>query len=111
MLEKITHVKNPLTIIAIFAGLVEVSGTGVLPFLEIANQGIFVWFLMGFPSVLVGLFFITLNFNHTVLYSPGDYSDQANFMKLIKQLRSPTTNDLGDAVKPSAESSISLPKA
>ena len=33
MVEKISPVKNPLTIIAIFAGIAEISGTIILPFL------------------------------------------------------------------------------
>jgi len=34
MVDKIGPVKNPLTIIAIFAGLAETSGTVVLPLLK-----------------------------------------------------------------------------
>ena len=110
MIEKIGPVKNPLTIIAIFAGIAEVSGTVVLPFLSEGNQSVFIWFLMFFPAILVGLFFLTLNFNHKVLYAPSDYSDEANFMKFTKQFENRTTNDLGDIVKPSAASSTSLTK-
>lgn len=44
MLERIGHVKNPLTIIALFAGLAEVSGTIVLPFLNNDVQSLYVWF-------------------------------------------------------------------
>ncbi len=38
MVEKIGHIKNPLTVIAIFAALAEVSGTVVLPFLDKETQ-------------------------------------------------------------------------
>jgi hypothetical protein len=44
MIEKIGSVKNPLTIIEIFAGIAEVSGTTVLPFISPENQGIFIYF-------------------------------------------------------------------
>lgn len=80
MTDKVNTVKNPLTIIAIFAGLAEVSGTIVLAALGIQLQAIFIWFVILFPSALVILFFITLNFNPKVLYSPGDFKDENNFI-------------------------------
>jgi hypothetical protein len=40
MLESIKKISNPLTIIAIFAGLAEVSGTVVLPFLKDDSQSV-----------------------------------------------------------------------
>lgn len=83
MSEKIGAVKNPLTIIAIFAGIAEVSGTGVLPFLSSPNQAIFMWFVMAFPCLLVIFFFLTLNFNHCVLYAPSDFRDEDNFIRSL----------------------------
>ena len=83
MIEKIRKISNPLTIIAIFAGLAEISGTVVLPFLEGDSQAIYLWFLMLFPVLLVVLFFITLNFNYKVLYAPSDFQDEDNFLKLF----------------------------
>lgn len=80
MVEKIGHIKNPLTVIAIFAAIAEISGTTVLPFIEADNQNIYIWFLMFFPIFLVGIFFLTLNFNHRVLYAPSDYKDEKNFV-------------------------------
>jgi len=84
MTEKIGTIKNPLTIIAIFAGIAEVGGTVVLPFLEIENQKIFIWFLMIFPIILILLFFATLNFNSKSLYAPSDFSDEINYIKINK---------------------------
>lgn len=83
MIEKVSHVKNPLTVIAIFAGLAEVSGTVVLPSLEKETQQIYVWFLMGFPCLLVALFFFTLFCKHYVLYSPSDFRDDKSFSDLF----------------------------
>tara|TARA_R110001583_G_scaffold160442_1_gene312342 strand:+ start:2813 stop:3673 length:861 start_codon:yes stop_codon:yes gene_type:complete len=80
LVEKIGHIKNPLTVIAIFAAIAEISGTTVLPFIEADNQNIYIWFLMFFPIFLVGIFFLTLNFNHRVLYAPSDYKDEKNFV-------------------------------
>lgn len=80
MVEKIGHIKNPLTVIAMFAAIAEISGTTVLPFIESENQSVYIWFLMLFPVFLVGSFFLTLNFNHKVLYAPSDYKDENNFV-------------------------------
>ena len=83
MALQITQVGNPLTLIAIFASLAEIAATGVLPLLDGAVQEVFVWFVMTFPALLVILFFITLNWNHRVLYAPGDYADEANFLRAL----------------------------
>jgi hypothetical protein len=84
MTEKIGLIKNPLTIIAIFAGIAEVSGTIVLPFISETNQLQFIYFLIIFPSLLVILFFITLNFNNKVLYAPSDYKNEDNYIRINK---------------------------
>lgn len=83
MIEKMGPIKNPLTIIAIFAAIAEISGTIVLPFIASANQFIYVWFLIIFPSLLIVLFFLTLNFNHKVLYAPSDYQNEDNFLRSL----------------------------
>jgi hypothetical protein len=84
MTGKVGLIKNPLTIIAIFAGIAEVSGTIVLPFVSDNNQELFIYFLICFPSILVLFFFVTLNFNNKVLYAPSDYKDEANYIKINK---------------------------
>jgi hypothetical protein len=86
MIEKIGSIKNPLTIIAVFAGVAEISGVGVLPFIAQENQTVYVWFLMLFPSLLILLFFLTLNFNHTVLYAPSDYKNEDHFLLPIQRV-------------------------
>ena len=53
MKYKISTVKNPLTVIAIFAGTAEISGTAILPLLEVQSQQTYLWFLMLFPIVLI----------------------------------------------------------
>lgn len=77
------RIKNPLTIIGLFAGIAEVAGTAVLPLVSLELQKFFVWYVMGFPVLLVVLFFITLNKNPKVLYAPSDFVDEKNFMKLL----------------------------
>lgn len=88
MIEKIGHIKNPLSIIAVFAALAEISGTIVLPFIENQNQSVYMWFLMLFPFALLILFFLTLNFNHRVLYAPSDYKDERLFADLTNKATS-----------------------
>lgn len=82
--SKIGIVKNPLSVIAIFAGIAEISGTMVLPRISPENQETFIWFLMTFPFSLVILFFITLNWNYKVLYAPSDFKDEEHFVRLTK---------------------------
>ena len=84
MQNKIGAVKNPLSVIAIFAGIAEISGTIVLPHIDPNNQELFIWFLMLFPSTLVVLFFITLNWNYKVLYAPSDFKDEEHFVNMQK---------------------------
>ncbi len=64
--------KSPLTIIAIFAGIIEASALASLPFLGEDSQEIYTWFLVGFPPFLTLLFFLTLNFNTRSLYVPDN---------------------------------------
>lgn len=77
-------ISNPLTIVAIFAGIAEVAGTTVLPFIIPQLQNVFIWYVMIFPIILVILFFLTWNFNSKVLYSPNDFSDETNYMETLK---------------------------
>lgn len=69
MMEKSQPVA-PLTIIAIFAGIIESSALATLPFLSESSQSLYTWFLVGFPFFLTALFFLTLNFNYKSLYKP-----------------------------------------
>jgi hypothetical protein len=64
----------PLTIIAIFAGIIEASALATLPFLGESSQQLYTWFLVGFPFFLTALFFLTLNFNYKSFYSPSPNS-------------------------------------
>lgn len=101
MLEKVGHIKNPLTVIAIFAGIAEISGTIVLPFISPENQSIYIWFLMFFPFYLVWVFFRTLNRDHTVLYAPSDYKDENNFVNPV--VRSTPTEQANKLAEEAAE--------
>ncbi len=106
MIEKVGTIKNPLTIIAIFAVIAEISGTVVLPFINVEHQELYIWFLIIFPLVLVITFFLTLNFNHKILYAPSDYRDEDNFIKslqkesIIEKARKIKTTTMEKAAEP-----------
>lgn len=108
MNSKFGTVKNPLTIIAIFAGTAEVSGTAILPFLEPQNQTLYVWFLMIFPLTIVIFFFITLNWNYKVLYAPSDFENEDNFVNILQkasasELLHKENKEINDLIEPAEE--------
>jgi hypothetical protein len=80
MTEKINRINSPLTIIAIFAALAEVNATIAIGLIDESLHYIFIWFVIGFPTILVILFFITLNYNTKVMYSPSDFREDKNFI-------------------------------
>ena len=44
-------ISNPLTIIGLFAGIAEVAGTVVLPFVSLELQKFFIWYVMGLSLI------------------------------------------------------------
>lgn len=96
-------ISNPLTLIAIFAGLAETTAVSVLPFLEPNIQSIFVWFVMLFPALLVGLFFAVLWWKSQNLYAPADYRDDSSYLHVHGTQRSSgqlaSTNVTDDGVR------------
>lgn len=86
MERTIKKVANPLTLIAFFSGVSESIALAVIAIMEkVGGIGSplsvpLVWFSVLFPTLIVLLFFITLNFNHKVLYAPGDYGDERLFL-------------------------------
>lgn len=68
---------SPLSLIAVFAGIIEASALASLPFLSESSQGIYTWFLVGFPFFLTVLFFLTLNFNTGTLFVPENSAGAA----------------------------------
>lgn len=88
-------ITNPLTLIAVFAGLVETAGTLVLPNLDAALQKIFIWYVMLFPTALVVTFFLILCIKREILYAPKDFEDPEHFMQLAQKtvFSAETTDD------------------
>lgn len=87
MIESIKAVNNPLTIIAIFSALAEVAGTVAIKLVAPELQHTFIWFVMGFPVLIVLAFFFTLNFNPKVLYAPSDFKDETNFVNVLSGVK------------------------
>ena len=83
MIKNLQSVKNPLTIIGIFASIIEVCGNCILPQLTDECQFYYMWFLMVFPPLLVTYFFIVLLFKPRSLYAPSDFQDEKNFLKCM----------------------------
>lgn len=99
-MKEASAIRNPLTIIAIFAGIAEISGTAVLPLIDSSLQAIFIWFVMLFPVGLVAAFFATLNLNHAVLYAPSDFrNDDAFLAARSKQVAVARTTKLRDELE------------
>ena len=77
--------RNPLGIIALFIVLIYGLATATTIYtgnLSPSERLPFTWFLVLFP-VLVLLFFVHLVIHHSdKLYGPGDFRDEANYMKL-----------------------------
>ena len=94
MITSGNFIKNPLTIIAIFAGIVEIGSNTVLPFLTPENQSTYIWFLMLFPLVLILIFFYILYNKHHVLYAPSDFNNEDNFNELFFNTRKSTSKEL-----------------
>jgi hypothetical protein len=114
MLEKFSKVDNPLTIIAIFAGITEVASSVALPFLDHEIQHVFVWFLIFFPFALIIAFFLTLNFNTKALYAPADYRDDKHFLQALSlsentlQVNVKSTGDAAPIIRVPQPSSLSI---
>jgi hypothetical protein len=88
-------ITNPLTLIAVFAGLAETAGTLVLPNLDAALQKTFIWYVMLFPTTLVVTFFAILCFKREILYAPKDFENPEHFMRLAgkTEFSAETTDD------------------
>jgi tetratricopeptide (TPR) repeat protein len=81
--------RNPIGVIALFVFFIEAIATTSLKFLLDAGSpyiGHIVFFMLGFPVLLVVLFFGTLWMRRESLYSPSDFREDANFMQLFQSV-------------------------
>src|SRR3990167_7648337 len=79
----IESVKNPLGVIAVFAGISEIAMTTTMLNLQGETQRMFIWFVMLFPILLVGAFFFVLYRKPACLFSPADYQDDTAYLRSI----------------------------
>lgn len=77
------RVKNPLAMVAIFAAISEVAMAFVITRLSDKLQEVFIWFVMGFPTILVFIFFFILYKKPAVFFSPGDYKREELYVSSI----------------------------
>lgn len=87
---------SPLTLIAVFAGVIEASALASLPFLSNDSQMIYTWFLVVFPFFLTVLFFLTLNFNSDSLFAHEKSESEQGAMRASLQSAAPRVS-IGDA--------------
>lgn len=81
--------RNPIGVIALFVFFIEAIATTSLKFLLDAKSPYtahIVFFILGFPMLLVILFFVTLWVRRESLYSPSDFRKEANFMQLFQSV-------------------------
>ncbi|MGB3836256.1 hypothetical protein [Castellaniella sp.] len=81
--NSVTKVKNPLTMVSVFATISEIAMAYVITTLPDKLQEIFIWFVMGFPTVLVFIFFFILYRKPAVFFSPGDYRREELYVSSI----------------------------
>jgi len=94
MTTRSNTIKNPLTIIAIFAGLTETVGTIAISLTSSLNQTILTVFVVAFPFTLVLLFFRVLKKDPTSLYAPSDFINEEHYMTIIEQKKQTLENNL-----------------
>lgn len=80
--------KNPLGIIGIFLVLTEAIASLVIvnSHLNDLQNTILVLFIVLFPCLVLGVFFLLVTRHHEKLYSPGDYKDERNFVNTYNSL-------------------------
>ena len=77
--------RNPLGIIALFISLIYGFACLVLGFaggqLTSCERQPLIWFLIGFPILILCSFVFLVVKHHNKLYAPSDYKDEKNFFK------------------------------
>jgi hypothetical protein len=78
-------IKNPLTLIGLFAGLSEVAMSVVLIKLPSELQNTFMWFVIGYTILLTIAFFFILYKKPQVFYGPFDYKDDKSYLETLER--------------------------
>ena len=85
--------KNPLGIIALFISLIYgfaclVLSTSISNLKEPTERLPLIWFIIGFPIIILIGFIFLVTKHHPKLYSPSDYGNSESFLKTIDGRRS-----------------------
>ena len=80
--------KNPLGIIALFISLIYgfaclVLSTSISNLKEPTERLPLIWFIIGFPIIILIGFIFLVTKHHPKLYSPSDYGNAESFLKTI----------------------------
>lgn len=82
--KKIPHpAGNPLAVISLFISIVEAAFVYPVTHLQGANQTVFVFFMVGFPTLFLILFFLTVWFRPGHLFGPKDYLNEQHYLESI----------------------------
>ena len=81
--DKANFFKNPIGVIGIFLVLTEAIASTVIvkSNLNDFQNTILVIFVVLFPCLVLGAFYLLVTKHHKKLYSPSDYKDEQNFVK------------------------------
>ncbi|WOL29091.1 hypothetical protein [Pseudomonas fragi] len=109
MIKNTIKINHPLTVIAVFSMLTEASAAVSLPYIDSEHQKIYVWFLIVFPSLLITLFFLTLNFNNKTLYTPADLSKAQNTPEGFSQPTGPCLKQGNSFASTSTSAQLFIP--
>jgi len=75
-----SQIKNPMTIIALFVGLIEIGLGPAFSRAPESLQSPFLCFMIGFPCLVCIGFFLVLFFRPHHFYSPGDYRSDESYL-------------------------------
>lgn len=84
--------RNPITIVALLIGIVEVAFAYPVTQLTGGLQAIVVTFMVSFPILLLSVFFLIVWFRPGHLYGPKDFEKDENFLKAILNFSERTPN-------------------
>jgi ABC-type transport system involved in multi-copper enzyme maturation permease subunit len=81
--------RNPLGIIALFISLIYgfaclVLSTSLSNLIENTERLPLIWFIIGFPILILVSFILLVIFHHEKLYAPIDYKDEKNFVSTFQ---------------------------
>ena len=84
--------RNPLGIIALFISLIYgfaclVLSTSISNLHEASERIPLIWFIIGFPIIILVGFVFLVTKHHQKLYSPSDYGSPESFLKTIESTK------------------------